>query len=168
MISNIDVCLVGKTGIGKTSFASIFSEMFRKKDDFTVFEVVFSFNSELTIENLYGTFAFEGGKTKIVEGPLYNAIKNGLIFIADEFNLAEESIIQSFSNLFETKNTSSNILIPGINKSIPYNKDTFIIICQNDSNIKGRRNIPDSIKKKSEYLNILSQVWKILYIFLSK
>ena len=148
MICNIHVCIIGKTGIGKTSFARTFSRIFRKKNDFSLYDILFSFNSESTIENLYGTFAFEEGKSIIVEGPLYKAIKQGLIFIADEFNLAEESIMQSFMNIFEIGGCASNLLIPGINKSIRYNKDFFIIICQNDSNVRGRRILPDSIKKK--------------------
>ena len=100
------------------------------------------------MQNLYGTFVFEEGNTTIKIGPLYNAIEEGLIFIADEFNLAEESVIQSFVNVFEVNFQSSKVLIPGINKIIPYHKNTFIIICQNDSRTKGRKALPNSIKKK--------------------
>ena len=148
MICKINVCLIGKTGIGKTNFTRAFSKIFRQKDETSLYDILFSFNRESTIENLYGTFAFEGGKTVIVEGPLYKAIDKGLIFIADEFNLAEESIIQSFINILEIANQSSKVLIPGINKTIPYNKNCFIIICQNDSNTLERRILPNSIKKK--------------------
>ena len=147
MICNINCCLIGKTGIGKTNLATTFSKIFRP-DNTTLNEILFSFNNESTMESLYGTFAFEGGKTIIVEGPLYKSINEGLIFIADEFNLAEESIIQSFINVLEVTTQSSKVLIPGINKTIPYNKECFIIICQNDSNTKGRRHLPNSIKKK--------------------
>ena len=131
----------------KNKFWKSFLKIFRQKDETPLYDILFSFNSESTIENLYGTFAFEGGKTVIVEGPLYNSIDKGLIFIADEFNLAEESIIQSFINILEITNQSSKVLIPGINKTIPYNKNCFIIICQNDSNTLGRRILPNSIKK---------------------
>ena len=146
MICNINICLIGKTGIGKTHFARTFSQIFGQKKEIN--HILFSFNSESTMENLYGTFAFENGRTMIVEGPLYKAIKEGLIFIADEFNLAEESIIQSFMNVLKVTTQSLKILIPGINITIPYNKNCFIIICQNDSNTKGRRSLPNSIKKK--------------------
>lgn len=148
MICKINTCLIGKTGIGKTNFAETFSQIFRKENENDSSHILFSFNSESTIENLYGTFAFEIGKTIIVEGPLYKAIKEGLTFIADEFNLAEESIIQSFMNILEVTTQSSNVLIPGFNQIISYNSDFFLIICQNDSNTKGRRNLPNSIKKK--------------------
>lgn len=116
MICKINTCLIGKTGIGKTNFAETFSQIFRNENDSS--HILFSFNSESTIENLYGTFAFEAGKTIIVEGPLYKAIKEGLTFIADEFNLAEESIIQSFMNILEVTTQSSNVLIPGFNQII--------------------------------------------------
>ena len=145
MICKINVCLIGKTGIGKTHLARTFSKIFRENDKS---DILFSFNSESTMENLYGTFAFEGGKTTIVEGPLYKAIKEGLVFIADEFNLAEESVIQSLINVLEVSSQSPEVLIPGINRKIPYHKDCFIIICQNDSKTLGRKLLPNLIKKK--------------------
>ena len=67
MICNINCCLIGKTGIGKTNLATTFSKIFRPKDNTGLNDILFSFNSESTMENLYGTFSFEGGKTSIVE-----------------------------------------------------------------------------------------------------
>ena len=99
MISKINACLVGKTGIGKTHLARTFSKIFRGENEYNITNILFIFNSESTLENLYGTFAFEGGNTIIVEGPLYKTMKEGLIFIADEFILVEESIIQSLTNI---------------------------------------------------------------------
>ena len=148
MICKINICLIGPTGIGKTHLARTFSKIFRGNNEKDIYDILFAFNSESTMENLYGTFAFEGGKTKIVEGPLYKAINEGLIFIADEFNLAEESVIQSLINVLEVNSQSHKVLIPGINKIIPYHNECFIIICQNDSKTKGRKLLPNSIKKK--------------------
>ena len=148
MVCKINVCLIGRTGLGKTHLARTFSKIFRGENDAKITDKLFAFNSESTMENLYGTFAFEGGNTTIKKGPLYEAIEDGLIFIADEFNLAEESVIQSFVNVLEVNSQSSNVLIPGINKTIKYHKDCFIIICQNDSKTKGRKMLPNSIKKK--------------------
>ena len=148
MICKINVCLIGKTGLGKTHLARTFSKIFRGDNENELSDILFAFNSESTMENLYGTFAFEGGNTIIKKGPLYNAIEDGLIFIADEFNLAEESVMQSFVSVFEVNSYYSKVLIPGINKIIPYHKNCFIIICQNDSKTKGRKMLPNSIKKK--------------------
>ena len=148
MICKVNICLVGKTGLGKTHLARTFAKIFRGDYEKELTDILFTFNSESNLENLYGTFAFEGGNTTIKKGPLYNAIEEGLIFIADEFNLAEESVIQSFANVLEVNFQSSKILIPGINQTIPYHKNSFIIICQNDSRTKGRKMLPNSIKKK--------------------
>ena len=148
MICKINVCLIGKTGLGKTHFARTFSKIFRGDNEKEIKDILFAFNSESSMENLYGTFAFEGGNTTIKKGPLYSAIEEGLIFIADEFNLAEESVIQSFVNILEVNFQSSKVLIPGINQTINYHKNSFIIICQNDSRTKGRKMLPNSIKKK--------------------
>ena len=106
---------VGKTGIGKKNFAETFSEIFKKENENDSSHILFSFNSESSIENLYGIFAFKVWKTIIVEGSLYKVIKEGLTLIEDKFNLVEESIIQSFMNFLEVTTQSSNIFFPGFN-----------------------------------------------------
>ena len=138
--------LVGPTGVGKTSMARAFSEIINKdkKDLF----IMFCFNIETQVSDLYGTLTLEQGIPKSVKGPLYKAFEEGNIFIADEFNLAEDSILQSVSIVLESSDIGSNILIPGLGSIATYNPNFFFIACQNDVQTKGRRLLPEIISKR--------------------
>ena len=103
---------------------------------------------ETQIDDLYGTFSFEQGKAIEINGPISNAIEKGKIFIADEFNLAKDNILQSISIILESSNENSQILIPGLGKICQYNKKFFFIACQNDIQTKGRRKLPEIIEKR--------------------
>lgn len=95
-ICRIPVCLVGTTGLGKTSMARAFSEYVRNE-----VAIMYSFHLETQIDDMYGTFTFENGKPIIIDGPLTISLKKGKLFIADEFNLAENTILQTLSIAFE-------------------------------------------------------------------
>ena len=85
----IPVCLVGATGLGKTSMARAFSEIVRKE-----YAILYSFHMETQLSDLYGVFNFEAGKAVIKDGPLIKTMEKEQLFIADQFNLAEESVLQ--------------------------------------------------------------------------
>ena len=123
-ICRIPVCLVGPTGLGKTSMARAFSEIIKKDEH----HIMFSFNMETQIDDLYGTFTFHQGKAIPIYGPIPNAIKEGKTFIADELNLAEDNILQSISVILESSDEGTNILIPGIGKTFKYNKNFFLLL----------------------------------------
>ena len=55
----IPVCLVGATGLGKTSMARAFSEIVRREC-----AVLYSFHLETQLSDLYGVFNFDSGKAK--------------------------------------------------------------------------------------------------------
>ena len=148
-ICRIPVCLVGTTGLGKTSMARAFSEYVRNE-----VAIMYSFHLETQIDDMYGTFTFENGKPIIIDGPLTISLKKGKLFIADEFNLAENTILQTLSIAFENNDESSCFLIPGINSKINYNKNFFFIACQNDLSTTGRKNYLILLKKDCVYLNI--------------
>ena len=127
MIGRIPVCLVGSTGIGKTSMAKAFSYLVNENP-----HIFYSFNMETQIDDLYGTYSFSHGLPIIIKGPLTQAIENGNIFIADELNLAEKSILESIAIVLESSTEGTKVLIPGIGETINYNKNFFFIACQND------------------------------------
>jgi len=142
-ICRIPVCLVGSTGLGKTSMARAFSEYVRNE-----VAIMYSFHLETQIDDMYGTFTFENGKPVIIDGPLTLSLKQGKLFIADEFNLAENTILQTLSIAFENNDESSCFLIPGIGSKINYNKKFFFIACQNDLSTTGRKKLPHIIEKR--------------------
>ena len=124
--------------------ARAFSEIIKEDDH----HIMFSFNMETQIDDLYGTFSFEQGKAIPIYGPIPNAIKNGKTFIADELNLAEDNILQSISVVLESSDEGTNVLIPGLGETFEYNKNFFFIACQNDIQTRGRRKLPEIIKKR--------------------
>ena len=142
-ICRIPVCLVGSTGLGKTSMARAFSEYVRNE-----VAIMYSFHLETQIDDIYGTYTFQNGKPVIILGPLTLALSKGKIFIADEFNLAENTILQTLSIAFENSDENSYFLVPGIGSKIKYDKNFFFIACQNDLSTTGRKKLPDIIEKR--------------------
>ena len=84
----------------------------------------------------------------IIEGSFILSLKQGKLFITDEFNLAENTILQTLSIAFENNDESSCFLIPGIGSKINYNKNFFFIACQNDLSTTGRKKLPHIIEKR--------------------
>ena len=142
-ICGIPVCLVGSTGLGKTSMARAFSEYTRNEP-----AIMYSFHLETQIDDMFGIFTFKNGKPIKMEGPLTLALKEGRIFIGDEFNLAEDSILQTLSIAFENNDENSSYLIPGINEKIEYKKNFFFIACQNNLSTTGRKRLTHIIEKR--------------------
>ena len=142
-ICRIPVCLVGPTGLGKTSMARAFSEFTRNE-----VATMYSFNLETQVDDIFGTFTFKNGKPIIIEGPLTKVLGEGSIFIGDEFNLAEDTILQTLAIAFENIDENSSYLIPGINKKIKFNEKFFFISCQNDLSTTGRKKLPHIIEKR--------------------
>ena len=146
-ICRIPVCLIGPTGLGKTSMARAFSEYIRNEPG-----KMYSFHLETQVDDMFGTFTFKNGMPEIMEGPLTESLKEGKVFIGDEFNLAEDSILQTLSIAFENNDENndynSSCLIPGIGIKITYNKKFFFIACQNDLSTAGRKKLPHIIEKR--------------------
>ena len=85
------LCLIGATSLGKTSMAIAFSEIVRRE-----YATLYLFPIETQLSDLYdlyGVFYFEAGKAVFQDGPLVKAMEKGQVFIADEFNLAEEAVL---------------------------------------------------------------------------
>ena len=130
----IPVCLVGSTRLGKTSMARAFCEIVRRE-----YATLYSFHMETQLSDLYGVFNFEAGKAVIKDGPLVKTMENGQVFIADEFNLAEESVLQTLTIALEPADDDSNFLVPDTGKKSK-EKNHFFIACQNVLTTTGRKN----------------------------
>ncbi|KAK8886006.1 hypothetical protein M9Y10_041465 [Tritrichomonas musculus] len=147
-ITGIHICLVGATGLGKTSMAVAFSEKTSESQGRGSHPYqLFSFNMESQVDDIYGTFSIDKGMPKISKGPLYLAMEKGQVFVADEFNLAEDTTIQSLAVALENS-SGLKTLIPGLGKSIKFHKKFLFIACQNDIKTAGRKMLPPNIAKK--------------------
>ena len=137
------VCLVGATGLGKTSMAIAFCEIVTREN-----RILYSFHMDTQLSDLYGIFNFEAGKAVIQDGPLVKSMENGQIFIADEFNLAEEAVLQTITIALEPADENSHFLVPYTGKKIKRKNPFFFIGCQNDLSTSRRRKLPEIIQKR--------------------
>lgn len=139
----ISVCLVGATGLGKTSMARAFCEIVKSE-----YVTLYSFYMETQLIDLYGVFNFEAGKVVIQDGLLVKTMENGQVFIADEFNLAEEAVLQTISIALEPADENSMFLVPESGKKIKRKNSFFFIACQNDLSTAGRKKLQEIIQKR--------------------
>ena len=121
LMTNLYICsAVCSTGLWKTSIARAFSEIVRGE-----YTTLYSFHMETQLSDLYGVFNFEAGKAVIKDGPLVKTMENGQVFIADEFNLAEESVLQTLTIALEPADDDSSFLVTDTGKKIERKKSFF-------------------------------------------
>ncbi len=145
MIGRIPVCLIGSTGIGKTSMAKAFSYFANENP-----HILYSFNMETQIDDIWNIF-FWAWLSNYYKWSLTKAIEEGKIFISDELNLAEKSILESIAIVLESSTDGTKVLILGIEETINYNKNFFFIVYQNDIKMKGRNELPEIIRKRIKF-----------------
>ena len=145
---NLHLCVIGPPGGGKTTSARAFSRIRGKILDQT--EVPFrmyTFNEGTKPHDFYGSSTLNRGKIKFNYGALTHAIRDGSVFIADEFNLSSiqtmRSILPALEHNFNKRNR-----IPGVEGPIIFNNKFFFIICQNESMTLGRNLIPKQIENR--------------------
>jgi MoxR-like ATPase len=107
------VCLEGATGLGKTSLTIVFAKLTRagEEGDGEPYRL-FSFSAETRVE-MFGQLAIENGAPKPVPKELTQSMMKGLVFIADEFNLAEEDVLRTVTSALEPTR-GSGVVVPAI------------------------------------------------------
>ena len=145
---NLNLCVIGPPGGGKTTSARAFSRIRGKllEQDEEPFRM-YTFNEGTKPHDFFGSSTLNKGKIKFSYGALGCAIKDGSVFIADEFNLSSIQTMRSILPILEP-NYNKKIRIPGIEGPIIMNDRFFFIICQNDSNTLGRNIIPKELDCK--------------------
>ena len=144
---NMHICLIGKTGVGKTSCAREFSRFRKKSMKLSKDFYMHPFHSNTKPNHFYGNITMKNSDIEFINGSLLNAMEEGTTFIADEMSLSPKSIMKSLVPSLDL-NFNYKIYIPGINKKIKVNQNYFFIACQNDFNITGRNSLPKLLAKK--------------------
>ncbi|CAF4694006.1 unnamed protein product, partial [Rotaria sp. Silwood1] len=98
-----------------------------------------------TIQDYLGTFLPVNKDFVFQEGALYRAMKNGWWFLADEFNLADPSVMNTLFPLLEGKNS---IAIPSSGKVIKARPGFHFFATQNDASYANRHQLPVSLRNR--------------------
>ena len=144
---NLYICVIGRTGVGKTSCAREFSRIRKKSMDLSEDFYMHSFHSNTKTNHFYGNITMKNNEIKFINGSLLNAMEKGTTFIADEMNLSPEIVMKSLVPALDL-NLNCKIFIPGIKKRIKINPKFFFIACQNDFTTAGRNSLPKILAKK--------------------
>lgn len=141
MLEGIPVLLVGDAGVGKN--ALIYYINAKRKQP----TLRFSFNEDTLPEDLIGSYRIllDGKGFTWSNGPLTNALGEGLSFVADEMNLCAPNIIKRFSSVYESNYLD---LLEGSGERISGKTGFWFIGTQNPSEgFEGRKPLPFDITK---------------------
>ena len=130
---NNHLCIIGPPGAGKTTAARAFSEILRNingnlnKEPF----YIHTFHQGARPTDFYGSSTIVNKSREFKDGHLTLSLKEGIPFIADEFNISPVSNMKSVTPVLE-QFFGEKCLIPGIGGEIQINRNFFFIICQNE------------------------------------
>ena len=145
---NLYLCVVSPPGSGKTTAARAISEIraniLKQKIPF----YIHTHHSSTKPNDYYGTTTISDSNIIFKDGSLTLAIKEGSVYIADEFNISSESNMKAVTPVLE-QCFNQDLIIPGIEGSVSINPNFFFIICQNDVWIFGK----NEYKIKKNYIS---------------
>jgi len=129
---NNHLCVIGPPGAGKTTAARAFAEILRniqennKKEPF----YIHIFHQGTRPTDYYGSTTIINKALMFKDGHLTLSLKEGNVFIADEFNISSISNMKAVTPVLE-QFFEEKCIIPGIEGEICINRNFFFIICQN-------------------------------------
>ena len=142
--SRIPVMLEGPTGTSKTKTIQVLCDILKKK------LVRFNLSSETTIEDLIGRLGSGGEDSwsnfKFVRGPFTEAFEEGYVFLLDEVNLGQKSVLQCMETALDTGEIKQDI--PGCGTIKKTMHPDFIIVATQNPKIEGFTNQRDELSQK--------------------
>ncbi|CAF4262361.1 unnamed protein product, partial [Rotaria sp. Silwood2] len=147
---NLPILLEGPAAVGKTALISDLFKTFKSETNNVSASVKIDLervnNSDTTtVQDYLGTYLPTNGMFVFQKGALYRAMENGWWFLADEFNLADPSVMSMLFPLLEGKNT---IMIPSTGKIITAKAGFQFFATQNDASYANRHPLPVSLRNR--------------------
>ena len=141
-LCNLPVLLEGPSAVGKTSLISSIAQ----KVLGTGSQLERVNNTETTtVQDYIGTFLPTGSQIQFHKGALTRAMETGKWFLADEFNLAEPSVLNMLSPLLEGKRS---IRVPGSGKILTAHPNFRFFATQNDCSYANRHELSKSLRNR--------------------
>ncbi|CAF4763759.1 unnamed protein product, partial [Rotaria sp. Silwood1] len=147
---NIPLLLEGPAAVGKTALISDLCKHLEpgkvNPSSTTRIELERVNNTDTTtIQDYLGTYLPMNDTFIFQKGALYRAMENGWWFLADEFNLADPSVMNMLFPLLEGKRT---IAIPSTGKIITAKPGFQFFATQNDASYANRHQLPISLRNR--------------------
>ncbi|CAF4499017.1 unnamed protein product, partial [Rotaria sp. Silwood2] len=148
---NIPLLLEGPSAVGKTTLIGhLCKNIDNKKMHYISNEQIVKLErvnntDTTTIQDYLGTFLPVNDGFVFQKGALYRAMENGSWFLADEFNLADPSVMNILFPLLEGKNS---IIIPTSGKIITAKPGFHFFATQNDASYANRHQLPISLRNR--------------------
>ncbi|CAF3680158.1 unnamed protein product [Rotaria sp. Silwood1] len=140
----IPLLLEGPAAVGKTALISYLCKHLKGQSENFKLERVNNTDTT-TIQDYLGTFLPVNDGFIFQPGALYRAMTNGWWFLADEFNLADPSVMNMLFPLLEGKNS---ITVPSSGKIITAKPGFHFFATQNDASYANRHQLPISLRNR--------------------
>ena len=150
---NRTIFIQGCPGSGKSCAAKFYGANRNKNSRDPIISI--NCHRDLSFDSLIGNYSFKNQKFEFVEGPLLTAMKNGEVFLLDEFNLCSENILANLCPILKA-DFGEEIKIKGVPYPIKIKEGFLIIATGNFQNEKGRRKIPNYILNEIKVLKVKS------------
>lgn len=143
----IPLLLEGNSGVGKTSLVKLVCKKLTKGDF-----VLHSFNKDTSLSELMGHYLPTDNGVKFVEGSLRRAIRDGSVFIADEFNLATSEVLGYLTPLLSG---CKYFHCSATQEKLPVNPKFSLVATQNPPEYLGRKELSEPIVQRLIRVSVL-------------
>jgi MoxR-like ATPase len=141
LVCHASILLEGPAAVGKTALIGALANGRRVER--------VNNTADTSIETYLGSFVpVGGGRFEFQKGALFRAMESGSIFLADEFNLCDPSVLSLLAPLLEGAG-GGELRVPGTGIAVRAHPDFVFIATQNDARTyAGRNRLPLTLRDR--------------------